>query len=250
MSGANRILRETLSTVLAELERIDSRSLVAARARGLLDALEVAPKGRPVTVDDEEVARLYGEGLSLEQCSIRLGVSASTVVNSLKRSGVERKRTRPLGQPSKADPRLPEMVAMRENGATLEEIGAHFKITRERARQIFARAGIDISVRPLTPAERAAVDRYVSGESLGLCAASLGIMPTSFRNVLLRAGHEPRKEGRATRPETKHRTERAAQLWQAGKRPREIAAELGLPCTETVYRYLARAGISVREGRP
>lgn len=66
------------------------------------------------------------------------GVTDTAVHNALIRSGArERGRQREPNSPEK----IAAAIAMYEAGATLEQIGAHYGVTRERVRQWFAKVG-------------------------------------------------------------------------------------------------------------
>lgn len=65
--------------------------------------------------------------------------------------------------------RTREMYALYAEGATLEEVGAHFGITRERVRQVFREAGI--STRSNTETHTLRHDRLVHQRGEEICAA-------------------------------------------------------------------------------
>jgi hypothetical protein len=70
-----------------------------------------------------------------------------------------------------ASQRTRAMYAMYVNGATLEEVGARFGVTRERVRQIFQEAGIP--TRSITETNVLRHDRLVHQHSDEICAAFL-----------------------------------------------------------------------------
>jgi len=68
-----------------------------------------------------------------------------------------------------ASQRTREMYALYANGATLEEVGVRFGLTRERVRQIFREAGI--STRSTTETHTLRHDRMVHQRGEEICAA-------------------------------------------------------------------------------
>lgn len=194
---------------------------------------------------DLAIADAYERGASLLECGTRFGCSPSAVRTSLHRAGVA---TRPKGpRPnSKRDARADAFAAQREAGATLEEIAASAKITRERVRQILTKAGVSTSSkdRPLTPEQRALVERYIRGsESLGLSASLAGVSAPTFRNWVLRCGYSPRTLKRPMQQRLDDKASEVARLYSQGQKVAEIAVAVGLPHPEAVYRLLGRAGV-------
>lgn len=255
----SRVLLDTLATVIAELERLDPASLVAARAQGVLEGFRAAPLGtrgsvkigRPkkaATDSDFEMARLYSDGLTVERVAKHMGVSTGTVRAALRRTGTPARKWRPLGAAGiqkHNEERVERIREMRAIGQTLEEIAAVECITRERVRQLCVKAGIDTQQRPLTPEEAAAVQLYLDGASLDLAAERLGRSAHGMRSLLFRAGHKPRPAPklRQRSPETIAKAERACEMYRAGFSTPEIAAKLQLRAQPMVYRLLAIGGV-------
>ena len=72
--------------------------------------------------------------LSAIRIAARLGVSVYAVTDVLRRYNVQKDLRDPAA-------RLKQMIALRESGRTLEDVGADFGISRERVRQLLAGAG-------------------------------------------------------------------------------------------------------------
>lgn len=258
MAIPKELLWDMLSTVVTELERVDPSNIIGARARGLLDARTLVPKAdidrhkrSAIAERDDEVARLYLNGLSLTAVGQQLGISPQMARTSLRRRNIT---PRPPGRCQKAtslrrdETRLERIIQLRSEGKTLQEIGAEFGITRERVRQICARANIDTSERPLTADELSWVDEYVSGASLIEVAEKHGLATSRMKNLILRSGNKlrPSRRNGGHQPATIQNAERAAQLYTEGRKVREIKDELGISYDAGVYRLLAIAGVSPR----
>lgn len=252
------VMRDTLASVLVELERLDPNSLLAAHGRGvLLGSGWVAdhrskPGPKVNHEQDAAMAADYVSGMSLIQVGSKYGTCPSTVIHSLHRTGTA---TRPRGRAkvNRADPRLADFMARRDRGETLTEIAAAYKVSRERVRQIFAKAGLETSLesKPLTADQTAAVARYLAGDSLELAAATAGVNPMTLRGWIVKSGSEPRAPTSRRKPETLAKAERAAQLYQRGVTMAGIAKELGLSKPEMAYRFLSLAGVKPnRQRRP
>ena len=87
---------------------------------------------------EESLKKLQSQDLTLYQIARALKISPATArryMNHLKMGPTKRRKNR-NNQP---DPRIEEIVTMRKRGDTLDQIGKHFGITRERARQILQR---------------------------------------------------------------------------------------------------------------
>ena len=207
------------------------------------------PRG-PQKLTAEKLARYrhlaaaYDGGLTFEQVRLQHGASPDTVRKACELNGVRiRNQGERKGGRYKDDGRIAQMIEMRARGATLEEIGAALRITRERARQIFATAGVDTSERPLNDTERAAVARYVAGDALDLAAASINVSTHTMRRLLQRAGEKPRPSKRKMSDTMAERSVVAARMYREGRKTKEIAAELGYSKPEMIYRLLALAGV-------
>lgn len=100
-------------------------------------------------IQRDEMIALYRSGLTLKAVAERFATSETTVLAALKEVGIAR-RARYAEQPIPAAlaaehpdaDRVDLMVGMYRGGATLQQIGHHFSLTRERVRQLLKRAGI------------------------------------------------------------------------------------------------------------
>lgn len=255
----DRILRDTLANVLAELDRLDPQSLTAARAHGVLEAIACsAPSskgGRPRGVSSRQAEKdapliaSYQSGKTAGEVAEAHGCERQTVYNALRRAGIpSRARGHTIGKIKPAiaaDERIERIRTMRADGRTLEEIGAAEKITRERVRQLCQKAGIPTPRPELTQQEKDAVAAYLAGDSIDQASAGHDIAPSRLNYALARMGHSPRPSKRTCRrsAQTVAKASLAGKLYLDGKKLREISAALGLGKPEMVYRYLAVAGV-------
>jgi len=201
----------------------------------------------PSRIDrQKELAEAYAGGLTALEVATKFGTAPGTVKRAVLACGGQMRRQGDSLKRGKPDPRIAEMAEMRAKGATLEEIGAHFKITRERSRQLMNGAGIDTAsgTRPLKPEEVEAVEAYiVERGNLSAYAARLGIGDATFRNMVIRCGHVPHPKGNKFAERVKARAERVAKLYREGVPVKEIARRTGQRNPEAVYKDLGRAGI-------
>lgn len=197
-------------------------------------------------VPAEELVLMYQGGLSVYEIAEKLHLRAPSVYAALKRKGITFRKPgvslknthkkRNLG-------RVKAMFEMRQTGATLEEIGAAFKITRERVRQLLLEEGYHID-RPLRPEELAAVDEYVKGANLWEAAQNHGLTLTKIKTLIKKAGHEirPGPKNWRVHPSTIEKSKRAAKMYRAGHTNAEIAKALDMQ-PPSIYRLLAIAGV-------
>lgn len=94
----------------------------------------------------QEMYRAYRAGVSLDEVGDRFGVPASTVSQLFGRAGFKPFR-REQHPPSKlktgaSASHVQDMYVLYEQGATLQEIGYRFGVTREYVRQLFKAAGL------------------------------------------------------------------------------------------------------------
>lgn len=87
------------------------------------------------------LAELAAQGLTREELASHYGVCVQTVVRIAEIRGVALAR-KPHPVCKKDLVRIEKMTLMYSQGCTLERIGAHFEITRERVRQILSKAGV------------------------------------------------------------------------------------------------------------
>lgn len=87
------------------------------------------------------VAELASLGCSQKRVAALLGVTSATASQLLKRMGLALPRERAVHDAALADgvPRANAMAALYRDGYTLERIGAQYKLTRERVRQIIGK---------------------------------------------------------------------------------------------------------------
>lgn len=225
------------------------------RAAGKREAGELPPQKL-------EIARLmrgqYESGLTASAIAQEHGVAVMTVCRFIRAAGgtVHRGRPQATGTGVKNTDRADAMRAQYLGGATLQQIGNNFGVTRERVRQILRKTGVEsLGRRPehnrqahkLTDAELNAVDLYKSDVAPSEIAARTGV-PVFALNAALHRLNIPRKgAGHWLR---KAKDEEVAALYIAGVPPKEIAARLGLSHETAVYRYLKRAGVKPRsEGK-
>jgi len=201
----------------------------------------------------EAMAEDYRSGMTLLEVAAKHGCAADTVKSACLEYGVP---IRPQGERkhATADPRLPQMIEMHNRGMTLVAIGAELKITRERVRQLFVKAGFDHSQRPPTPEEREVVEAYIAGENIGVSMARLGVSAARFRHLIARCGHVPRQKERRNAEIVDERARRTAEMKRAGKSYAEIVAEMGFKNVSAVYWHLNRArgklGLSINPPTP
>lgn len=194
------------------------------------------------------IAEAYEAGRSLIECGQQFGVSEPVIRNALKAFNVT---VRPKGggprrSRTESDDRVPQIMDMRAQGATLEEIGAALGVTRERVRQIVIKAGVQdqFKHRPASLREREVMQQYADGAGLVYVSNLLGISTSRMRSLLMRHGVPLRPAQKFSKrlPETISNAERAAALYHQGYKAKEIASQLGLPHATQVYRLLALAG--------
>lgn len=254
---SKEFLWDTLSSVVAELERVDPQSVVGARARGLLDGKSMMLASQsdrhprpPKAERDDKIAQAYLGGSSISVIAGEIGVTPDTVRNALIRRGVTRRKSGECQKTTASrrdDGKRQRIKAMREAGKTLTEIGLAEQISRERVRQILAADGIT-GQRPLSPDEHAAVAEYLAGGSVCEVSERHSMAATKLRKLVLQSGHEmrPSRRNGGHQPDTLKKAERAAQLYAEGRTIRDIQDELNVNYGTGVYRLLAIAGVTIR----
>lgn len=257
MAISKDFLWDTLASVVAELERVDPQSVLAARVHGLLDAKRMslhttdrhAARRRYRDPErDERIAAMYLSGSSTWDIVKELGGDAGGVRAALKRKSVEMRHGGEAGKVPAAkrdESRVDLIRQLHDEGKTLSQIGEHLGITRERVRQICLKNDIS-TVRCLTSEQKKAVAEYVSGKSLEAVAGIHNVNPSTLRGWILKDGFAIRPAPKTSRrdPETLKRAERAESLWRSGKSLSEISRELGYGSVGApVYRLLAIRGI-------
>lgn len=238
---SNYLLREALAKAADEIERFDPASAVAGYCRGLLaESTKVSETKKQKVERYFAMWEFYNAGSTLEDTAARFGVHLQTVRNAFAHIGkpARKKAIR------KTDHRAEQFWQEYCTGATLEQIGIANKITRERVRQILKRAGHEPKSvkRPEKPEYLAAIDAYLSGESLHTAAHIAGVAQKAMFDIIVRNGHKPRPSRRYFRGD-QHRIETVARLYKSGAKLAVIAAEAGLAHPNNVYRYLGYAGL-------
>lgn len=252
------LMQPTLDHLIRAVKELDAwgkyKDTIGA-AEGLLDQITFTMQVEPDYVPDEELGAMYKSGMSMLDVANHAHVSAGRVSAALKKLKI---KTRQRGNFEMRDryaalhgERLAEMIRMWGEGWTLDRIGTHYKITRERVRQLLSRSGVDTSNRPVSREERAIVREYVAGAPMNFLEEKYKISTTRLRNCILKEGEEirpsPRKGGHS--PRFLRNSEIAAEMYLAGKPVREIAERLGYgkgkesAAAGTIYRMLAVQGI-------
>lgn len=241
------VVREARATMRGDLVMTEEEIREIIRDEvGHLFGVALRPKPDKMELYRKIAAR-YQDGLAMGKVAAEFGVSVSTVQTALKGLGVPARPKGPNHSMVRDMERDRLVREMWEQGKRASEIGHHFKITRERARQLLIRMGIDPGKPNLTPEQKAAVARYVAGESLIYVAESIGVNHITLRKWVEKAGEKvrtkPRYHGRRRLEITNENAKRAAELYKEGKLAREIAEELGIVAPEAIYRLLAYAGV-------
>lgn len=188
-----------------------------------------------------DIVATYEAGKSVLQCAVEFDVAEMTVRNALKAFNIQLR-----GGGRKAPDRIPLIMKLRAEGKTLEEIGAVLDVTRERVRQLVAKAGLtEQFARPRTAEQLAILAEYPNGATVDFVAERLGIGAHLAKKWLTQAGYEIRPSRRQSKrqPNTIANAERAAQMYSNGITTREIAEELGLNNPAQIYRLLSMAGV-------
>ena len=232
---------------------IDEHSRVEHESANLLGEMLNKGAGRPLWEPDSpiEVINAYEGGKSLLALATELGTGQSTLRKWFIRNGVNVIRGR-NARKRQQDGRIPRIMEMRKEGATLEQIGEEFGITRERVRQLVVKAGLtkEFAERPPTPFEVQVFEEYKAGASIDFVASKLGICSATARSWLVKYGYEIRP----SRKRLKQRAERdrlAAQIaerYHAGENTGDIAKAFGFSQPAQIYRYLALAGTKPTRG--
>lgn len=142
-------------------------------------------------------------------------------------------------------------------GATLEEIGGQFDVTRERVRQILRHTGVpSLGYRPevcrtaVTPQIEAEILRLARlGKTQGEIADELEINRQNVSVYLRQHGVSVPRAKRGFRPETIIKAKAVAADYLAGLTTREIADKHGTH-QPTIYRFLRIAGVQPMRGAP
>lgn len=128
-----------------------TEACIAAILRGLGVKLRAVRPGRKGRTDEKKasMAEAYRSGKTQAEIAADYGISVGRVCQILKGIGVT-KTDRPKAGPGRvgkwkrivSPDAYPSMAEMYKSGKSLEEVGAKYGITRERARQILTAHGI------------------------------------------------------------------------------------------------------------
>jgi uncharacterized protein (DUF433 family) len=102
-------------------------------------------RGRPhgsfqISARDQAIITQYQSGETITALGARYGVSRMRIQQILARYGVDRRRPGPRKGPPSA--RNQEIIAQYQEGASCQEIGAHYGISKMRVSQILIRYGV------------------------------------------------------------------------------------------------------------
>jgi len=188
-----------------------------------------------------QFAALRVEGEWFEDCAILRAAIAHVA------------RTGALPPPIEQDREI-VMAGRYLSGETLQSIADDFDMTRERVRQILRASNVPSlghrqstrrKAAPITDAEREVAEVYATGETPPAeLQERYGIDASRLTMILKRTG--TKCFGVAywrTRDDDAERTAKIVELYQSGAKCQDIAAEVGLPATEHIYRYLQKAGV-------
>lgn len=205
----------------------------------------------------EAIKATYDSGKTLAETGVIHGVCLNTARRLIAEIGgtIRRKGPRESKKGVADVERAAEMARRYQGGETLQEIGDSFGVTRERVRQLLRKAGVpSLGVRagvgghkpaPITDFEREVAAAYSAGDTpLQQLRERFGITANQLAVILLRT--KTPKLGLShwlTRPDDAERTAKAAELYRAGLKTREIAEQIGVKRPEQVYPYLHKAGV-------
>ena len=170
----------------------------------------VGPPNRGDRVDEhlEEVHSLYWEGQPLKLLALGLGTTPPRLLQSFANAGMpvnrpgslptERESPSPVrrqrsSRRTTADPRVPAMYRLYEKGATLDEVGKAFGISKERVSQLFRRSGLSArSIREAAALKRNQAEAraneiraaYDDLGDYGATAVKLGLSRATVEDIL------------------------------------------------------------------
>jgi transposase len=153
--------------------------------------------------DDQTIAFMYAEGMSLRDVASSLGVSKSYVEHSLRKQGISRRTQSEAGRfpqaairSGKTAPAVERAIVDRyASGETLESLMAAFDVSDATIYAILRRYNAPLHGQPRqTPVdvEQRVVEMYRSGKTLLQIGAALGMSGTQARKILMKHGVERR----------------------------------------------------------
>ena len=176
---------------------------------------------------DELMVEAYKRTHSVSEVCKLFGVSYWTVHSMLAREGLVRSRKK-----TEPDARQAAMIEMYNSGKTLQEVGQHFGITRERVRQIMrmfhspsrttAKERALVNVDDITRA--AVVELYERGMGLDKISRNIESGKSVVKHIIAEDGLAMSYDDRTRR---RTQLDLIVDLHSQGKNTTEIAAELG-----------------------
>ena len=196
----------------------------------------------------EHMVAAYQAGATATAIAAEHKLPVARVYRTLKQAGVQiRKPGRQIGMhytPTRDQAMADQYMA----GATLEQVGAGYGLTRERVRQILERLGVQrrpsrtgndayyTQLRSLTLAA------HEAGETRETIAARLGVSVPWVCNVLRVAGYT-----RSARTEQLARLARVRALFNAGLDVHQIMTAAGFSSRVACYAALNRMGLRFKD---
>jgi DNA-binding transcriptional regulator LsrR (DeoR family) len=244
----------------ASLREVGERFGVSSQLVGQLfrkEGLAIRQRGVLTTEHPvEEMYALYESGATFREVGERYGLSAFNISEMFSRAGLaKRSDSKPELSAAEiearkrgASPRVLEMYELYEHGATLEEIGDDFGITRERVRQLFKQAGLQTRTISATAALKQAADHQRADEivdcfrqvkDLAVVAQELDI-PKNVVTKVLRERLSPREYRELTASASAGPAKRFTDA-ELIEFLIEASSELGGTLTGTAFNVLARS---------
>lgn len=195
----------------------------------------------------QEIAHSYASGLPITRVAAKHNVSAGTVRRALLVCNVP---PRPASLPyhQRNIERQEKIVAFHDGGKrSMQEVGNHFGITRERVRQILIRAGVDVRAHDQKAIERERIVReaealFSQGASLRSAAQQLRIAERALADYCRRAGVSLERRNERWDRLRSRGAEMAALYAAGGMTQAQIAEKYGVAHT-TVARACVMNGI-------
>lgn len=119
------------------------RQVLAGHGRDRPSARTVRSHRRKTPLTTEQTDKLIAEyraGTSVNEIANQLGVHRSTVLNTLDRTGVERRW-------GKIDRHIEEAQTLYESGFSMKTVGEHFGVSMDAVRTAFLKHGVPIRPR-------------------------------------------------------------------------------------------------------